>query len=229
MNKLISLVLIILAVSTLAEVPCCPITTACPDKVIIKIKEKTKVVVTHIPYPVFKEHNDKYFHCPPEFTKVNERTCMHKIENDKGTCPPRYFRISDNSCVRIIVIPPKSPYFKVECPEGYTKYGELGCRIGNEHKKKYPKLPKFIEAEHNKTIVEIPEPFDDINCPKGYRKVGNFQCEKIISCPKGYILEEGKCKLVRVVCPAGTKKVGNKCITPKGEDCIDDDDNEVRE
>jgi len=214
---------------TKTVLPCCPSEFACPDKVIIKIKENVKVMTTHIPYPVFKEHNDKYFKCPPEFKQINDKTCVHKIPKESGSCPPRYIRISDGECIRIIVIPPKHPNFLVECPEGYTKYGELGCRIGGEHSKKFPLLPKIVEPKHKNPYVEIPEPFEHITCPLGYRRVGDFQCKKILHCPKGYILEEGKCKYIRVTCPAGTKKVGNRCITPKGEDCTDDDDNELRE
>jgi len=97
-------------------------------------------------------------------------------------------------------------------------------------KKKYPHLPKIIEPKHNNTIVEIREPFDDINCPRGYRKVTRFHCERVIHCPKGWVLEDGKCSLKRVVCPPGTHKKGNKCFTPKGEECNDDDDDEeIRE
>jgi len=154
---------------------------------------------------------------------------MHKIKKVEQNCPPRYFRVSDKSCVRIITIPPKHPFFKVQCPKGYTNMGELGCRIGSEHSKKYPKLPKIIEHKNNNTIVEIPEPYEEINCPKGYRKVGEFHCERIINCPKGWVLENGKCSLKIVVCPPGTHKKGNKCFTPNGKECEDDDDNEARE
>jgi hypothetical protein len=197
----------------------------------MKPKQKIKVVWHHIPYPVFKEHKDKYFECPKEFTKVNERTCLHKIYRVEQSCPPRYFRVSDKECVRIITIPPKQPFFKVKCPKGYTNLGELGCRIGKKHEKKYPKLPKIIEhKKFNETVVKIPTPYEEIRCPKGYRKVGDYHCEKTVHCPKGYILEKkGKCSLKKVVCPPGTHKKGNKCFYPNGKECEEDDDDVVRE
>jgi len=138
----IILVLAVIAQQQSTTLPCCPTAFACKDKVTVKPQEQTKVIYSHVPYPVFREHSEKTFECPKDFTKVNENTCLHKIHKVEKRCPPRYFRISDETCVRIITIPPKHPFFKYECPEGYSHYAELGCQIGKEHEKKISSLTK---------------------------------------------------------------------------------------
>jgi len=171
-------------------------------------------------------HKDKTGNCVkvtitlicPKGTKLNKKTktCVKKVIV-KISCKKGFkLNLKTKKCYKVIV----------PCPKGTKKVGDK-CIKPLVCKKNYKKVgdkcqlvkcAKGFKRSKNGVCTKL---VIKITCPKGskYNKITKKCVMKVIvkiSCKKGFKLnlKTKKCEKVIVLCPKGTKKVGDKCIRP---------------